>query len=384
MKTQIAPFIRPLFTGIVVLFALTRSAVSQAPPGLGIQVTGGLSRLNIAGATGALCQIQYLNDLAGTNNWLWLTGMAVRTSPCLVLDASSAAASKRFYRAQALWPNMSPVPVGPFSMGDTFNDLGTDEQPVHTVNVSAFYMDQTEVSKAFWDIVYAWATNSGYAFAANAGSGKAATRPAQRVSWYDTVKWCNARSEMEGLAPVYYMDGALTQVYRSGQADPFVNWATNGYRLPTEAEWEKAARGGAAAHRYPWTDADTITHSRANYYSEPGFAYDVSPTSGYNPAFTNGVQPYTSPCGYFATNGFGLYDMCGNVWEWCWDWYDQYWYTNAAAVQNDTRGPASGSYRVLRGGSWDSNASDARCANRERKSPSSTVNEIGFRCVKGP
>ena len=95
-------------------------------------------------------------------------------------------------------------------------------------------------------------------------------------------------------------------------------WAI--YRLPTEAEWENAARGGASGRRFPWVDADTITHSRANYYSSSSYAHDISSTRGYHPSFQAGGYPYSSPVGYFASNGYGLHDMAGNEGEWCWDW----------------------------------------------------------------
>ena len=179
---------------------------------------------------------------------------------------------------------------------------------------------------------------------------------------------------------------ATTIVYRSGQVDVQNSWVlwTAGYRLPTEAEWEKAARGGAVGHRFPWADVDTISQSRANYYSfwqngQPYYFYDTNPTNGYLPMFSAGEMPYTSPADFFGTNGFGLHDMAGNLWEWCWDWWSNTYYGSSPGA--DPLGPSSGSFRVLRGGSWATNASGCRTANRGNGVPDSAFNTVGFRTV---
>jgi formylglycine-generating enzyme required for sulfatase activity len=190
------------------------------------------------------------------------------------------------------------------------------------------------------------------------------------------VKWCNARSEKENLVPCYTVGGAT---YKTGSSAPVCNWNASGYRLPTEAEWEKAARGSVSGKNFPW-GTDTITHSQANYYSSTSYAYDVSPTRGYHPTYAVGGYPYSSPVGSFAPNGYGLYDMAGNMWEWCWDWHASY----PSASQTDPRGPASGSNRVIRGGSWDDGANGCRVAFRYGIAPGSSYYSIsiGFRVAR--
>ena len=277
---------------------------------------------------------------------------------------------------QALSPaGMALIPAGVFKMGNSIGDPDITDADAVTAKVSAFYMDTNLVSYRQWQMVYNWAASHGYVFD-HAGAGKAANHPVQTVDWYDAVKWSNARSQLAGLTPVYYTDAGLTQLYTNEAVMVYVNWAAKGYRLPTEAEWEKAARGGLSRQRFPW--GNTLSESQANYFGNTGdYSYDFGP-GGYNVVGEMGEGAGTSPVGSFAANGYGLFDMAGNVFEWCWDWYGP---SYAGGI--DPRGPESGSLRVLRGGGWSNGADYARCANRLIGYPNCTDEAFGFRCVRG-
>jgi formylglycine-generating enzyme required for sulfatase activity len=171
--------------------------------------------------------------------------------------------------------------------------------------------------------------------------------PCVEVSWYGSVAYCNYRSEMEGRALCYNL------------SDWSCDLSAHGYRLPTSDEWEYAARGGLSGRRFPW--GDTITHAQANYYSKDSYTYDISSTRGLHPDYDDGGHPYTSPVGSFPANGYGLYDMAGNVWEWC-----------------NTK---SGSGRVLRGGQWGGYASYLRCGYEWWYYPANSYDYNGFRAV---
>jgi formylglycine-generating enzyme required for sulfatase activity len=268
---------------------------------------------------------------------------------------------------------MALIPAGYFAMGDSLD--GNNDAPIHAVYVSAFFMDRYEVTKAKWNEVAAWAATNGYDIDVNTASGKAPNHPANFMTWYACVKWCNARSEKEGLTPCYVVGG---ETYKTGNSEPSCIWTANGCRLPTEAEWEKAARGGLSSKRFPW--GDLITHDLANYQSSVSEVYDVSSSRGYHPLYYDGTTPYTSPVGAFAPNGFGLFDMAGNLDELCWDWYTSDYFRSSPA--EDPEGPATGSLRVLRGGRW-SNLSPYCCvADRACIGPTEIRNTLGFRPVR--
>jgi formylglycine-generating enzyme required for sulfatase activity len=267
------------------------------------------------------------------------------------------------------------IPTGLFMMGDSLD--GYASAPVHEVAVRAIYVAKTEVTKAQWDLVRGWAVGRGYT-SLHAGAGKSRDHPIQSIEWYQCLLYCNARSEQEGLMPVYYTDESQTKVYRSGNLDLSnvqVKWNANGYRLPTEAEWEKAARGGLKGKRFPW--GDTISHSQANYFSSSDWAYDVSPTRGYHPSTVAGGEPPTLPVGSFAANGYGLYDMAGNVFEWCWDRYGSY-----AGAAVDPPGPDIGANRVIRGSSCRLQANGCRNADRYQNGGGLRSDNLGFRVLR--
>lgn len=272
-------------------------------------------------------------------------------------------------------PGMAYIPGGHFIMGvgAEWSDEGGTE-----VYVSPFFMDRYEVTGQLWETVRVWAQENGYSI--NFGSSMGDDHPAQNMTWYDTVKWLNARSEMEGLTPVYYTDENHSSVYRTGRVDltnAMVMWGANGYRLPTEAEWEKAARGGLHGKHYPW--GDTIDGGMANYNGSN------HPWKSQNPETTpvgyyNGDQ---TPLGPNMENGYGLYDLVGNVREWCWD----RWGDNAPISNNNPTGPSSSTYRVARGGAC--NESPRHLTHRRRHNPYHwrydyyTSSTLGFRCARG-
>ena len=262
-------------------------------------------------------------------------------------------------------------------MGNLIGDSDIANAGKVSVTLSPYYMAVNDTTKAQWDTVRTWAATNGYTDLA-AGAGKAANHPVQTVTWYDVVKWANAASEKEGLTPCYTVSGEVYRIRNSNAVR--CNWNFNGYRLPTEAEWEVAARGGLSGKRFPW--GDTISQSQANYSASTSpsyYAYDLSGSvNNFHPTYKTGKWPYTSPVGSFAANGYGLYDMAGNVVQWCWDWHEVPY-----AGGTDPRGVGDGSARVLRGGYWYLPANFARSAFRGNGSPSFANDSVGFRLVRG-
>lgn len=208
--------------------------------------------------------------------------------------------------------------------------------------VSTFQIGKYEVTWAEWKTVRDWAVTHGYTDLAGEGPGNGNNFPVTNVAWYDVCKWSNARSEKEGLTPVYQVSGAT---YKTGQSVPTVNSGANGYRLPLEKEWEWAARGGVSSQGY--------TYSGSN---------DVNAVAWYCFNSSGG----TKAVGTKAGNELGIYDMSGNAWEWCWDVYDP-----------------SPSYRRLRGGGWSDIAGYCTVASRDGSyDPGYRDSFVGFRLAR--
>jgi len=314
------------------------------------------------------------------------------------------------------------IPGGEFEMGDHYDVGYSDEKPLHDVYIDAFHMDIFEVTNEQYaaGLNWAWAqgglitVTGGVVYKAGSGtsypycdtttsssysritwngssfgvvSGKE-DHPIVRVSWYGAAAYANWRSEQDGLRPRYNLSTwecnfrsnppntpkgkvwlkevtGRTQIEEKGERT--FDGQAFGYRLPTEAEWEYAARGGAhdPYYKWPWND-NGLDGSKANYYNS-GDPYD----NGTTPAgYYDGNQ---TPAGSDMANGYGLYDMAGNVWEWCNDWYDPGYY--GVSPYDNPRGPASGTSRVLRGGSWVFHDRNLRCANRNRNYPDNRIND---------
>ena len=240
------------------------------------------------------------------------------------------------------------IPAGTFMMG---SEVGYDsEMPVHEVYTDAFYIDEHTVTNAQYCL-----------FLYNYGKDTDA-------DWNRLIDIESPSCLIERSGNVYqpksgYEKHPVVEVTWYGAA-AYAEWVST--RLPTEAEWEKSARGGLVGKKYPW--GDEIGPAKANYDNDGSRKWIAKDT-----------LKYLKPVGSFPPNGYGLYDMVGNVWEWCADWYDEDYYENSP--ERNPKGPEGNKYSVCRGGSWGSNPNSVRCATRVGIDPKGRYFNLGFRCV---
>ena len=261
---------------------------------------------------------------------------------------------------EKLTKDMVFVKGGTFTMGCTSEqrDCDDDESPTFEATVSDFYLGRYEVTFEEYDAFCA-ATGREKPDDHGWGRGK---RPVINVCWYDAVEYCNWLSEQQGLTPYYAIDKSRKDP-NNDNSDDDLKWlvtpkvGANGYRLPTEAEWEYAARGGAQSKGYKYAGSDNLDEV-AWYWKNSGGK--------------------THPVGEKKPNELGLHDMSGNVHEWCWDWKGAY----TSASKTNPRGPEKGSNRVDRGGSWLSNPQYCRVAPRSSGTPTIRYGDVGFRLAR--
>jgi len=262
--------------------------------------------------------------------------------------------------------NSSPMS---FQMGQNGDGTTGNVTPVHTVTFTqSFSMGKYEVTQAQYQAVMGSLPSS---LTSGTNYGRGDNYPVYYVSWYDALVFCNKLSIAEGLTPAYRIKNSTDpSTWGSVPTSRDTDWDavtidgdSNGYRLPTEAQWEYAAKGGNTGEAFTYSGSDTVG--------------DVAWYSGNNGS--SGSADYGSKAvGTKAPNGLGLYDMSGNVYEWCWDWYGTY----PSDSQTDPQGASSGSLRVLRGGGWSNSATYVRSAYRDDTDPYVRYGDIGFRILR--
>jgi len=235
---------------------------------------------------------------------------------------------------------------GTFIMGSPSSEVEREkDETLHRVTVRDFTMGKYEVTQREYREM----------MGANPSQFKGDNLPVENVSWFEAVQYCNKRSIREGLTPAYTIHGKNVSWNRKA----------TGFRLPTEAEWEYACRAGTTT---PFHTGANIATNQANYYG----------SYPYNNGARGEYRQQTVPVRSFGPNPWGLYNVHGNVWEWCWDWYGSY----GSGDQTDPAGASPGAYRVYRGGGWNDFGRHLRSAYRATSPPVNRAGNLGFRLVR--
>lgn len=341
--------------GDCVQFVTLAETPGSAPANLSIQIIGDYLTLDWNPVPAATSYIILSSDTPNGSFSKDFTGVFNGTTWTAPISASA-----KFYQVVAVGGASSKfvsVPAGTFTMGRTSGTGDPDEIPIHDVTLDAFYMGRTEITQKEWQDIMGSNPATGY--------GVGDTYPVYNVSWYSVIKYCNLRSLAEGLMPAYTIAsstnpnnwGAVPADFNPAWDNAICNWNANGYRLPTEAEWEYAARGATSTPDYVYAGANEINLVAWYYENSPA---GNKPVSGKAP------------------NALGIYDMSGNANEMCWDWADSY---SSSPSENPT-GPASGIERIRRGGFWNANANYCRVAQRDSSYPFIANEHLGFRLCK--
>jgi len=328
-------------------------AFAQPQPSVGLQFSSGQATLSLTGAVGTVYSIQYTSGLSSTNLWVDRTLLLAQPASNVWTDPTAPSTAQRFYRAVSVAApadtNLVFIQPGTFTMGSPTNESGhVFKETQHLVTISrGFWMGKYLVTQG--DYLAVTGIHQSY-FTSAKGYSDDPTRPVETTSWSGATNYCALRTRQERAAGLVSTNCV--------------------YRLPTESEWEFACRAATTTAFYL---GDSIQSGQANF--DGRHEYDAVLGTISNPS---GIfLGMTSPVGIYAPNPWGLYDMIGDVWEWCRDWYGNY--PGGSVI--DPQGPDSGSFRVLRGGGWDYYATNCRAAKRFSILPEEGDFDIGFRVV---
>jgi sulfatase modifying factor 1 len=287
------------------------------------------------------------------------------------------APEKVFATKPAPFAASTPAPLAKDDMVLVEGGTLPDASDLAGKSVNSFYIGRTEVTWLEWKKVRNWAADNGYDIG-NVGAGSGNDHPVREVNWYDCVKWCNAKSEMDGREPVYHLEELEThpgffKVYKGGNEIPLKHDDANGYRLPTEAEWEWAARGGLKSRGYKYSGSNDL--NAVGWYGENSRGAVEDLGSSYMKQFPDSFKSWTAeqkqtkvglrgtwPVAQKGRNELHLCDMSGNVWEWCWD--------------------LNGTNRRICGGSWFNDAGGCAVSFRLNGSPRVRNPNIGLRLAR--